>query len=348
MFNPQCRITPFLINLFEKIAAQVAVIENSRIKLPTRLNLEKDAVNRSVHSSTWIEGNLLSLAQVAALSDKKDVQADKKQKKEVENCIAAMRWVLKNKNKPFSEKQLLKIHQSMTLNLLPEEHSGRYRDVQNYVINAKKIVIYTPPTPKKVAPLMKELFSWLKDSFEQHPIVRSAIFHHQFVAIHPFVDGNGRVARAAAQWILLEKSFEPLYTLGTDEYFASDRQRYYKMIKQTNDMDGDYTHWVEYVAQGVLDSVERVASRAADLVQGIRGREIYLTPKQEEVLNLLKEEGLMSSAQICKMMDINRARVNQLVAPLVKAGIIFREGTTRGARYGLARALPTSKTLENR
>jgi DNA-binding MarR family transcriptional regulator len=63
--------------------------------------------------------------------------------------------------------------------------------------------------------------------------------------------------------------------------------------------------------------------------------DIHLTPKQEEVLNLLKQAGIAGSSQICKAMKINRARVNQLVAPLVKAGIIVKEGATRGTRYRL-------------
>lgn len=340
MFNPQYRITPFLIGLFEKIAAQIATIENSRIKLPMRLNLERDAMNRNVHSSTWIEGNLLSLAQVAALSEKQDIQAEQKQKQEVKNCLNAMRWVLKNKKKPFTEKCLFKLHQLMTASILSKTGSGCYRTVQNYIVNAKNKVIYTPPPPKKLVPLMKELFTWLKNSSEQHPIVRSAIFHHRFVAIHPFVDGNGRAARAAAQWILYERGFDPLYTLGMDEYFANDRGRYYKMIQQAHELDGDYTYWVEYVAQSILDSVTMVSERANDLVRSAQGPKIHLTPKQEEVLTLLKEEGLMTSAQICRVMKVNRARVHQLVAPLVKAGIVFKEGMTRGARYRLARGLP--------
>jgi len=227
----------------------------------------------------------------------------------------------------------------MTTAVLPEARAGHYRDVQNYIVNARNIIIYTPPAPRKVPALMKELFNWLTNSVEQHPIVRSAIFHHQFVAIHPFVDGNGRVARGAAHWILLQKGFEPLYTLGVDEYFANDRGRYYELIQQTHNLDGDYTHWIEYVAQGISNSVEKVSMRANDLIRATQGQEIHLTPKQEEVLKLLKEEGLITSTQICKIMKVNRARVNQLVAPLVKAGIVFREGTTRGARYGLARGI---------
>ena len=74
-------------------------------------------------------------------------------------------------------------------------------------------VVFTPPVAAKVNGRMKNLFTWLKDN-DQHPIVRSAIFHHEFLTIHPFVDGNGRVARAMAQWLLWEKGMDPLVRSG--------------------------------------------------------------------------------------------------------------------------------------
>lgn len=125
-----------------------------------------------------------------------------------------------------------------------------------------------------------------------------------------------------------------------DEYFAEDREGYYEKIRQTHELEGDYTYWIEYVAQGILDSVEKVSMRANDLVRAALGQTVHLTPKRDELLTLLKEEGLMTSAQIGTIMKVNRARVNQLVGPSVKAGIVLKEGTTRGARYGLARGLP--------
>src|SRR5207249_1753096 len=110
------------------------------------------------------------------------------------------------------------------------------------------------------------------------------VFHHEFVTIHPFVDGNGRVARAAAQWLLFEKKYEPLYTLGLDEFFARDRARYYDLIQQTRDMDGDYTHWVEYVAQGLVDAVQNTVGRFKGATRIYKGKKITLTPKQQELV----------------------------------------------------------------
>lgn len=330
MFKPDVRITSHLMKLFEGIASAAALIKGARLQESLKIPLEKDAFARSVHSSTWIEGNLLSLAQVRAISEGQDVLVEQKQKSEVTNCLAAIRWILRNKNKPVTESDLLAVHTRMIKGLLPAARSGKYRSVQNYVIDARNKVIFTPPAPAKVAGRMKDLFKWLKDD-DQHTIVRSAVFHHEFLTIHPFVDGNGRVARAISQWLLWEKGADPLVTLGLDDFFAQNRARYYDMIQQTRDMDGDYTHWVEYVAEGLMSSIETVQGRIKE--GSLRLARVTFTPKQNELLALLRKYRVLGAAQICQSMNINRARVNQLIAPLVHAGIVQKEGAARAVRY---------------
>lgn len=326
MFKPTYRITPFLISCLEKISSQKVFIEQFGIKSPLKMNVVRDSFNRSVHSSTWIEGNMLSLAQVAALSANRDVIAQERQKVEVKNCIKALRWILQSKGLVFTQQRLLTLHGMMTKGLLPASRCGQYRDVQNYIVDAKGQVIFTPVPPGKVKARMSGLFVWLKDQHKEHAIIRSAIFHHEFATIHPFVDGNGRVARGASQWLLFNDGYDPAWTLGLDEFFAKDRARYYDMIRQTHEMDGDYTYWVEYVAQGLLEAVQSVVKRI---------KAMSMTPKQDELLKLLKKHGTLGSTQICDRMNINRARVNQLIAPLVKAGIVIKEGTTRAVKYTL-------------
>jgi len=206
----------------------------------------------------------------------------------------------------------------MTKGLLPQARCGQYRDIQNYIVNAKGQVIFTPCSPLKVKQGMHGLFVWLKQQHTEHAIIRSAIFNHEFVNIHPFVDGNGRVAHAASQWILFADQYDPLWTLGLDEYFAQDRSRYYDIIQQTRDMDNDYTDWIEYIAQGLLEAIGHVSKRIKEETR--RYKQIKLTPKQVELLDLLEKNGTLGSAEICQVMNINRARVNQLIAPLVKGG----------------------------
>ena len=283
MLKIEHRITPHLIKLLEGIAGATTLIKSARLQASLKMPLERDAFARSVHSSTWIEGNLLSLAQVRMISEGQDVLVEQKQKLEVANCLEAMRWILKNKTKSVTEKGLLEVHGRMIKGLLTNERAGKYRVVQNYIVDARKKIIFTPPVPAKVKARMKELFVWLKKE-DAHTIVRSAVFHHEFLTIHPFVDGNGRVARAVSQWLLWEKGFDPLCTLGLDDFFAQNRTRYYDMIQQARDMDGDYTHWVEYFAEGLARSIEMVEGRIKEGSLKLQG--VVLTPKQDELLAL--------------------------------------------------------------
>jgi Fic family protein len=332
MFKSRYRITSHLIGLFEKISASGALIKSARLQASIKAPLEKDVFARSVHSSTWIEGNLLSLAQVRAVADGQEVLVEEKQKREVANCLKVMQWILKHKRIVVTEAGLLNVHSQMTKGLLIKERCGKYRRIQNYIVNAQNKVIFTPPPPGQVLKRMKSLFAWSKEQ-NLHPIIRSAIFHHEFLTVHPFVDGNGRVARAVGQWLLWERGFDPLCTLGLDDFFAQDRPRYYRMIQEAREMDGDYTHWVEYVAEGLACSIETIQNRIKEGV--LKLQKISLTPKQEELLALFAQREAWGASQICQEMKINRARVNQLIAPLVRFGIVTREGAARAVRYRL-------------
>src|SRR3989338_10978477 len=107
MFKAEFRITPHLLKLFEQIAGAGALVRRSRLQVSVKAPLERDAFARSVHSSTWIEGNLLSLAQVRAVVDGRDLLVEEKQNTEVANCVGAMRQILKTKRKPVTEQSLL-------------------------------------------------------------------------------------------------------------------------------------------------------------------------------------------------------------------------------------------------
>jgi Fic family protein len=329
MFKPQYRLTKYLSESLERTTLLLESLKNLPSKSPIRIKITRDALGRDVHSSTWIEGNMLTLAQVNALVDGKDVDAESQQKTEVKNCINVLRWIIKHKSTPFTSNRILQLHGLMTKGLLVSDRSGHWRKVQNYVVNSKRQVIFTPPKPKDVPKRMGELLTWLSKSKEEHAVVRSAIFHHEFVTIHPFVDGNGRMARALSQWVLFQGKYDPAHSLGLDEYFAGDRAKYYEMIQETREMDRDFTHWIEYFALGLLQSVENLSKRLRSVKMD--GKE--WTPKQRELIKLLNRRGILGSGDICRAMGINRARVNQLISPLISAGVVLKEGHTRSSKY---------------
>ncbi|MBL7157078.1 MAG: Fic family protein [Candidatus Omnitrophica bacterium] len=336
MFKPDYRITEYLLELTGQITAISEKIEAKKIRFTLMAKLQSEALERNTHSSTSIEGNPLSLAQVSALNHKRDVPADFRQKREVLNYFKALRWIIKYPKRSISKANLLRLHTLIVKDLLPGEKSGSFKTKQNFVLNAKKRVVYTPPAPKKCPKLISELLAWAERGARIHPIILSAIFHHQFVNIHPFSDGNGRVARAAAQWILYKKDFDPHHILSLDDFYAGNREKYYDKIQQTRDLDYDYTYWIEYVAEGLLATLKRTYSRISKLSYSSRER-VTITPKQEELINLLNMHGSLGSRELCKFLKIKRARVNQLISPLIKAKIIKKEGEARATSYYLSK-----------
>ena len=334
MFNPKYRITDYCLSLIGKIAELTAKINHANITFPLMTRMQKEAINRNAHASTSIEGNTLSLVQVSALSDNRPVDADSLQKKEVANYLAALRWIIKNASSAITEKQLLRLHALIVRGLVADAKAGKYKTRPNYVVDAHKRVVFTPPAPAQCPGLMRDLVKWVNRKSNIHPVIVSAVFHHQCVSVHPFADGNGRLSRAAAQWILYQRKFDPRHILSLDDFYANDRQRYYVKIQQARDLDYDLTHWTEYVAEGVASAVEQAYARISKLALSPK-QKIVITPKQEQLVELLNMEGVLNSPDIGRLLKINRARVNQLVAPLVKAGIIRQEGSARATRYSL-------------
>ncbi|MBU1862043.1 MAG: Fic family protein [Candidatus Omnitrophica bacterium] len=336
MFKPQYQITEYFLKLAEQIAATSAKIEAADITFPLMVRLQKEALDRSAHSSTSIEGNMLSLAQVSALSEKRAVSADFKQKQEVLNYIEALQWIIRRKDTPLSQKHLCTMHSIILKSLRTDKKTGSYKVTQNYVVNEKGRVVHTPPPPKKCPQLVDELLHWIQHGRGGHPLIQSAIFHHQFVTIHPFSDGNGRLARIGAQWILYRKKFDPHHIISLDDFYAENRTRYYEKIQQTRELDYDFTHWIEYVGEGILETIQKAHSRIHALSY-CRKTKIIITPRQEEVIDALRLHGALGSRDLGKMLRINRARVHQLMSPLVKAKIIKKEGSARATRYSIKR-----------
>jgi len=134
--------------------------------------------------------------------------------------------------KHISEEIILKIHQLTTQGILTENESGCYRKVPVAVVDGYGKVVFQPPPKNRVPHLMKDFALWLNSdqAHELYPVLLSGISHYEFVRIHPFVDGNGRTARALATLILYLKSFDTKRFFALDDYYNEDRERYYAVL----------------------------------------------------------------------------------------------------------------------
>jgi Fic family protein len=212
MFQPNFKYTNKIVRLLARIQAGRELIINSPLIPAWEKQLQREALIKQTHHTTGIEGNQLTLEEVGLLVDGKNVLAGEKDKKEVQNYIDVLKYIDSlDESNAIVEEVLLEIHRLTVKGILPDSSAGSYRKVQVVVGNPKTgKVAYTPPVPEEVPLLTKSLLEWLNsyEAFDLMPAMQAGIIHYELARIHPFVDGNGRTARALATYLLTKRGFD--------------------------------------------------------------------------------------------------------------------------------------------
>jgi Fic family protein len=229
-----------------------------------------------------------------------------------------------------SHEELFRLHAIIAGEVMDQGEAGRYRTIR------VRVGPYIPPAPEDVSGLMFELLEWWnKDAPELSPVLSSAILHHRFESIHPFADGNGRTGRALALWELYRRGFDSHHIFAVDEFYWEDRPRYYSALDAVRHEGGDLTSWLEYCAEGLLQTLERVWKRMQELALVSAQEKLVLRPRQEQLLKLLGQRGSLTPTEIRAELKISKQGAMDLIHPLVKAGLVKRVGTLKTGRYTL-------------
>lgn len=267
-YVPPFEITNTIIDYISRIMEKIGKLDNY-----TNFNkkplLRKNNKIRSIHSSLAIEANSLSLKQVQDVIDGKLVIGKQKETQEVKNAYKAYEMI--NDINPYSIEDLKKIHGVMTYLILDE--SGEYRKGNEGVFDGEKCIHICPP-PKQVNELMNQLFYWMKKCKNNlHPLILSAVFHYEFVFIHPFKDGNGRTARL---WhnILLSNWKEIFQYFPIESQLKKYQDKYYQAIADCN-LQGSSTIFIEFM----LKMIDEVLDQALNMSE---------MPITEKIININK------------------------------------------------------------
>ena len=330
-YLPQFIITPLLLSRVEATAALRERIMAATVELSWVPALQKDTRTRNVHASTAIEGNPLTLEQVRAWEEGRELAASgERARREVVNYFAGLRFVEKYANKSkIGHEDILQLHRILAGKVMDQGEAGHYRCIQ------VRVGRYVPPPPQEVSGLMFELLEWWnRDSGKLSPVLSSAILHYRFEAIHPFADGNGRTGRALGLWELYRRGFDTHHIFSVDEYYWEDRPRYYAALENVRKQGGDLTGWLEYCAEGLRQTLERAWLRVQTFSLKTASK-LVLRPKQERLLNLLRDHGSMAPGEIWKAMGVSKQGAMDLLRPLLDAGLIEKRGTKKSGRYVL-------------
>ncbi|MHC1600313.1 MAG: Fic family protein [Candidatus Methanospirareceae archaeon] len=344
MFAPNFRYTNRIVNNLVEITSAREIVLNSYLVPKWEVSLRRDALIKAAHASTAIEGNPLTLEEVSQLAEGREVMASRKAKQEVLNYLNILESIEKYQNSGnVTEKAILRMHRDITKETLDfTEHEGNYREIQVYVGNMiTGEVTFMPPPPHDVPVLMGELIEWLNsdDAYDLSPVLAAGISHYEFVRIHPFVDGNGRTARALATLILHLREFDIKRFFALDDYYDSDRMAYYAALRSIDQKTLDLTGWMEYFTDGVHISISKVREAVLRLSlekhkKELKGQ-ISLTERQMKIIEHIQRNEQITTGEVAKMFYITRQAALKEISKLVELNVIKLEGRGRGAYYAI-------------
>lgn len=344
MYRPNYSITNKMLNHISEISASREIIINAPLLPKWEVKLRREAILKMAHHSTSIEGNKLTLDEVSRLLRGEDIAAWERDKKEVLGYVKVLEYIDKLGEKGvdrITKENILKIHRFNTQGILGNSESGVYRKVEVAVVNGSGRITFQPPKASHVPSLMKDFISWLnkKDTIKIHPVLVSGIAHYELVRVHPFVDGNGRTARALATLILYLRGFDTKRFFALDDYYNENRGNYYKALQTVDPKTINLNQWLEYFTEGVAVSMGQVKQMILDLSLDRRLKEqkgqIYLNDRQMKVLKYLQTNPRINSSEIQKMFKITRDTANRDLKLLLENELLRRRGKGKATYYEL-------------
>jgi Fic family protein len=179
---------------------------------------------------------------------------------------------------------------------------------------------------------MKALIKWINtESKSLHPVVVAGIVHYEIVRIHPFVNGNGRTARALASLILCLRSFDIKKYFALDEHYNVNKTAYVDALKSADD-SADLTEWLEYFTDGVLISVHKVFKMISDLPP-IVDEPVELTEDQIKVVNHVHQNERITRKETGELLNLSGYKSNKILKELMDMEILKLEGKGSGTHY---------------
>ncbi len=364
MFVPKLTINHSILKNISLAEAAKEVITNAPLIPAWEAKFRKDAVDRMVHHGTHIEGNPLSDEEVKDILDGKEVFAKDRDIQEVINYRNVVKFIgdIADKIGPpptiepagshylLTLETLLEIHRLTTDRIVPPEYSGQFRTRQVVLKDSRTGQIsYTPPPAAEVPYLVEDLVNWVNsgDTKEVHPILKAGIIHYELARIHPFVEGNGRTARALATLIMFLDGYDIRKFFSLEEYFDENPIDYYVTLQTVSNQlvidthERDLTPWLDYFSKAVAVELSRIKDRVRRIstdshVKDKLGEQVELNERQMTIMEYLHRHQSMQNKDFRKIFpDYSDDTVLRELKFLKDKNLVKKIGGTKKASYVL-------------
>ncbi|MHB8806573.1 MAG: Fic family protein [Anaerolineaceae bacterium] len=349
---PTIKYTPEVVLSLSRADAALSELSGLGKYLPNPHLLTNAYIRREAVLSSRIEGTR------AGLSDMWLEEFDPKEKEikdpdlhEVNNYVVAMEYGIQRLSElSLSLRLIREIHEKLMKGVRGDQATpGEFRRSQNWIGPAGSTLsnaTYVPPPPEEMKPCLTNWEVFLQNRNQFPELIQCCLLHEQFEAIHPFLDGNGRVGRLLITLFLIERDrlTQPLLYLSS--YFESHRQEYYNYLQKVK-TDGDWNNWILFFLNGVAETAQQ-AARQANQITALRERylkELRETPKAVALIDPLFQNPYMTVARATQLLNITHPTARQVIKVLEDAGVL-QEVT--GREWGrIYKASEISRAIES-
>ena len=326
---PSLDWTPRLIRVLSDADRLIGRLAGEGGRLPNPHILLRPFLRREAVLSSRIEGTQATLGELLAAEAGAAVNRSPEDLREVGNYVAALEHgIARLKRMPLCVRLIRELHEKLMEGVRGHQATpGFFRTTQNWIGKPGSTLLtatFVPPPPGEVEPCLANWEKFLHES-ALPPLVTIALAHYQFEAIHPFLNGNGRVGRLIITLFLIERKVLPTPLLYLSAFFEATRQHYYDSLRAVSTR-GAWQDWLEYFLQGIARMSEDALSRAArinDLLAQWRIKLVGLSTNTPlRVVDLLAANPFITITGAASQLDLAFTTAQRAIKRLEQSGIL--------------------------
>lgn len=339
VYNFKLNIDWELINLISEIDrfdANWTAIERKEVQ--SLKELKSIATVRSVGASNRIEGNKMSDEEVDVLLQKIDVtKLIDRDSQEVVGYFDVLDLISESyADVNLSESHIKSFHNSlMKYSAKDQWHKGNYKQHSNAVEasfpdGTKQIIFQTTEAGFATEDAIRQLLNWYDSETEVHPLVKVASFVYDFLSVHPFQDGNGRLSRLISTCLLLKNGYKWIEYVSFEHEIENRKNEYYQVLRscQAQRPNEDLTVWIKFF----LSCLSNIQSQLMTKLQN-SGLETQLSPKEKSIYTIIQNRPNIQSGGIAEKLAIPSPTVKRILSELLNKELIEKQGNGRNVNY---------------